>query len=436
MGLKSLATQDGKTVVCSIHQPRSSIFKLFDDLCLVSEGRLIYHGPTEQALAYFSGIGHLCPEHYNPAEFLADLVSVDHSSPESEKATRERLDALVLAWEYKTKEEEDQEEEGGGGGGERGEVHTTTTGDGSSDKRPPSPSTALSPPLIATSIGMPRQFALLFKRSWRQVTRDKATNISRAMSQISSALVFSTIYWRLGTSHANIQDRVGLLKVSAVGTAMSSLIKTLNVFPRERTIVSRERGRSPYPILPYFLSKLAAELPIGAVFPALFAALVYPTTGLRGSPRAFARFMGMLTLESFSSQALGLAVGAAAPSTEAALAAGPAVILVSIVFGGLFVQSVPKGLAWLPKTSLIRAAFTGLCVNEFQGSGIEFKNTTTTSGGGTLTGEDVLRRMDFDKETIAGSYGQQTKIMVFYWWCALCILKSKRTKYQPLKAPQ
>jgi hypothetical protein len=39
----------------------------------------------------------------------------------------------------------------------------------------------------------------------------------------------------------------------------------------------------------------------------------------------------VLTLESFSAQALGLAVGAAAPSTEAALAIGPAVILVSIV---------------------------------------------------------------------------------------------------------
>ena len=49
---------------------------------------------------------------------------------------------------------------------------------------------------------------------------------------------------------------------------------------------------------------------------------------------SFARFVGILTLESFSSQALGMAVGAAAPSTSAALAIGPAVILVSIVFGG------------------------------------------------------------------------------------------------------
>lgn len=32
-------------------------------------------------------------------------------------------------------------------------------------------------------------------------------------------------------------------QVAAINAAMSSLIKTLNVFPRERTIVSRERSK-------------------------------------------------------------------------------------------------------------------------------------------------------------------------------------------------
>jgi len=38
--------------------------------------------------------------------------------------------------------------------------------------------------------------------------------------------------------------------------------------------------------------------------------------------------------------ALGLAVGAAAPSTESAVALGPAVMLIFIVFGGLYVSSL------------------------------------------------------------------------------------------------
>lgn len=63
--------------------------------------------------------------------------------------------------------------------------------------------------------------ALLFGRSLRQVLRDRATNLGRASSQLSSALVFASIYWRMRRSQSSIQDRMGLLQISAVGSAMT-----------------------------------------------------------------------------------------------------------------------------------------------------------------------------------------------------------------------
>ncbi len=74
--------------VTSIHQPRSSIFAMFDDLILLSEGRLLYNGPAQDALSHFEQHGHKCPEHYNPAEFLADLISVDQSTTEAQHRSR------------------------------------------------------------------------------------------------------------------------------------------------------------------------------------------------------------------------------------------------------------------------------------------------------------------------------------------------------------
>lgn len=47
------------------------------------------------------------------------------------------------------------------------------------------------------------------------------------------------------------------LQVAAINTAMSALVKTLNVFPKERSIVARERTRKAYNVLPY-LSGTAA----------------------------------------------------------------------------------------------------------------------------------------------------------------------------------
>jgi hypothetical protein len=40
-------------------------------------------------------------------------------------------------------------------------------------------------------------------------------------------------------------------QVAAINTAMSALVKTLNVFPKERSIVARERTRKAYNVLPY-----------------------------------------------------------------------------------------------------------------------------------------------------------------------------------------
>ncbi len=68
--------------------------------------------------------------------------------------------------------------------------------------------------------------------------------------------------------------------MGAINAAMSSLVKTLNAFPKERAIVARERAKGAYDAAPYFLSKLAAESPIGALFPLLFAGIVYPAAGL------------------------------------------------------------------------------------------------------------------------------------------------------------
>lgn len=70
----------------------------------------------------------------------------------------------------------------------------------------------------------------------------------------------------------------------------------------------------------------------------------------------FSAFSGIVMVEAFAASAMGLTVGAIAPSTEAALALGPSLMTVFIVFGGYYVNSenTPTIFRWIPEVSLIR----------------------------------------------------------------------------------
>lgn len=76
------------------------------------------------------------------------------------------------------------------------------------------------------------------------------------------------------------------LQVVAVFMSQSALFKTLNLFPPEKNLVAAERAKGSYDVLPYFLSKLLAELPMIAAYPLLFSAVLYPMAGLQPSVRA------------------------------------------------------------------------------------------------------------------------------------------------------
>jgi hypothetical protein len=83
--LVSLARDFNRTIVFTIHQPRSNIVALFDQLILLAEGKMVYSGPFSKCQEYFDHIGHPCPPGFNIADYLVDLTK--HAS-RSESATQ------------------------------------------------------------------------------------------------------------------------------------------------------------------------------------------------------------------------------------------------------------------------------------------------------------------------------------------------------------
>lgn len=72
--LVTLAKQYNRTVIFTIHQPRSNIVALFDQLILLAKGRTVYSGEFSRCQSYFDQIGYSCPPGFNIADYLVDLT--------------------------------------------------------------------------------------------------------------------------------------------------------------------------------------------------------------------------------------------------------------------------------------------------------------------------------------------------------------------------
>jgi ABC-type multidrug transport system ATPase subunit len=71
------------TILVSLLQPAPETFELFDDIILLSEGRVVYHGPRVHVLEFFESCGFKCPDRKGIADFLQEVGTNLASSLES-----------------------------------------------------------------------------------------------------------------------------------------------------------------------------------------------------------------------------------------------------------------------------------------------------------------------------------------------------------------
>lgn len=75
--LKRLAEQ-GKTIIATIHTPSALLFEMFDHLYVLAEGNCIYQGLSRNVVPYLSELGLVCPESFNPADYLLEISTNDY----------------------------------------------------------------------------------------------------------------------------------------------------------------------------------------------------------------------------------------------------------------------------------------------------------------------------------------------------------------------
>ncbi|GMF38143.1 unnamed protein product [Phytophthora lilii] len=97
---RDIAKKLHKTVVMALLQPAPEVFELFDNILLLNDGEVMYHGPREQAVPYFESLGFVCPPDRDVADYLLDLgtdqqYQYEVSKPDSQASFSVRAPRLA-----------------------------------------------------------------------------------------------------------------------------------------------------------------------------------------------------------------------------------------------------------------------------------------------------------------------------------------------------
>jgi ABC-2 type transporter len=368
----SLARERQIPCFCTLHQPRSSIWHMLDSIIVMAPGgNICYAGSRKEALSYFSSLGYDCPNQTNPAEFVVDLVSIDHDDKEQARKDLQRISELASAFSHRTKEIKRA----------RSSPDLLCTITDSIHHAHGSKTRIIHRPLRVL-----RRFGALFLRSWRQNVRSTSLNAFRLAVSIGTALLLSQIFPSIGgkgetpTSNS-VADRVALLSFGVINMMMTAVMKTLDVFAKEKPIVQRENKRNLYSCLEYLLSKATAEIPLDAAFAVLFTSTIKATTGLSIS---WSHLTATFSLMTVAGASLGFLIGSMTPSQEAAMSTGIPIVIIMMIVGIINPSGVdpsvqkPVFIQTAKVFSPIASAIEALAVAEF--SGMEFEPTRSFLG--------------------------------------------------------
>ena len=418
--LRKLADQ-GKTIVSVIHQPSQHTFQLFDDLLLVSEGKLMYFGEVSEVRGHMKGLGFGCESEVGTAEHVLDCVSrVVGADADAEKASVERIEAIAKA--------------------ARKQIDTlalATTVEQNDEKATVKKAKKMKHIVdrshMHPGVNIFRQFRRLLGRAMQETFRGKAAIIIKVVQQVTLGVIYGGIY-TLGDNQASIMDRFGLLSLIVIGATNMAMAGTIRSFPKEKAIVSNELASSMYRTGPYFIAKALSEIPLIGVFNGIFGALIYPLAKLQ--PGKFQTFLGLTSLHSIASEAFGLLIGSISPSSDVALALFPPIIVLNIIFDGKNIseENTPAMLRWVNQIGLIKWGFSGLALNEFEG--LEFSTKGPRRGPVTKTGEEALARFGLDGMKISDVIGAQTKLVAGCWLLSFLGLALTRQKYEVMHSPR
>ncbi|CAK1549452.1 unnamed protein product [Leptosia nina] len=336
---QSLAHQ-GRTIVCTVHQPSASLFALFDHVYVLAAGNCLYQGTTRNLVSYLDEAGIPCPIYHNPADYVIEVASGEYGDDKIEILTTKIDNGKAHNW--------------------FDDPDSIPTMETLRKLYPLSGMKELDAGPGTEETSQANQRSVLIKRGFLKAKRDATLTHLRVMVNVVVGIMLGTLFINAGNEGSRVLDNYNLLFAILMHHMMSPMMLTILTFPSEMSILLKEHFNRWYSLGSYYISVTVVDLPISIFSCAIFSVIVYT---MSSQPLDLARFAMFFTISIYTvlvAQSFGLMVGAVFNVVNGTFL-GPTLSVPMMMFAGFGVtlRDLPPYLYWGSYVSYLRYGLEG-----------------------------------------------------------------------------
>ncbi|VBB34473.1 unnamed protein product, partial [Acanthocheilonema viteae] len=256
--LERMASENGKTIICTIHQPASDTFEMFDRVVFLANGKIAFLGSPSEALRFYADVGYSIPAHTNPADFFIQTLAI---VPGDEEKCIERANQIINAFmksKYEVRMREYLEL-----GNKHFQAQLTERAKAS----------------------IPILIYALFIRSFKQNLRNPTFLWAKLVQKIVMGLFLGTLYLRTEMNQDGVINIRGALFYYISELTYSTIFGIQTFLPADFPLLVREYHDGIYPVICYYLSTVSPSYPIAISITGPLLTLLSITGGLYSNVR-------------------------------------------------------------------------------------------------------------------------------------------------------
>ncbi|KAK8136775.1 abc protein [Apiospora sp. TS-2023a] len=373
--LRDSAKSNKSTVFMSLYQASESMYRSFDKVTVLYEGRQIYFGPVQTASEYFTALGFVKSDNTSTADYLTSLTSPKERRVRQgfERKIPQTADEFAAAWNHSVESQK-----------LRAEIEAfdhanspkmagceSTKNQMAGNHRPRSANYPL--PLLL-------QFRLCIRRALHRVQNNFGPPLSAVISNCILGIVIGSAFFGLSETSDSLQQRAVLLFFALMMNAFAPEFE-VSLMWAQRPIVEKHHQYAFYFPFSEAVASMISDLPTKLIIGFGIHIPVYFLAGLRSGAAPFFTYWFFMFVNLVTMSMIFRFIGSVSRRLDQTLTPVSVTVLLAIIYTGFVVppSAMRPWLAWFWRINPLAYTYESLMVNEMHGR--QFPCTTPVPSG-------------------------------------------------------